>query len=283
MQLGTSYIIIQKRQVDSTFLNTIWITRIALGFTSFFICCITAYPVAQAYNEPKLTLVLPLIGLTPLIIGFKSTRIDTSVRRLTIGRLTVLELGSTALGAMLVVGLVWLFKSIWVLAASGCIYASIEVILSHTFLEGRRNRFQWDWDAFQEVWRLGRWFIAIGVLAWLSNEMVNFIPKRIFLWRSDQNLSSIASGAGTFAICHNFIRMLQTSISFPAYAETFRVCPSDLRQNVQIGRLTIVGLTWLMLMPFVLFSRQIISLVFGSHYSYYSTSLTVSEVMPIMA
>jgi hypothetical protein len=79
--------------------------QILRGIMLWLISVMLAGPVAAFYEEPLLAQLLPVAGLTAIIHGLGSINAFTANRNLTLGRWTFLELGSQALG--IIVMIVW--------------------------------------------------------------------------------------------------------------------------------------------------------------------------------
>lgn len=163
--LGISTAIIQdKRGDDRSFLNTAWTMQIIRGAILWLITCALAIPVARFYDEPLLAQILPVAGLSALIYGFHSTRMETLNRHLKLGRLTAMNVIAQTAGVIIMSLLAWYMQSVWALVIGGLLGAIFTVVLSHTFLPGMKNRFELERDAFWRLLRFGQ-FIFFGTIA----------------------------------------------------------------------------------------------------------------------
>ena len=71
-----------------------------------------AYPLSVWWGRPNLAYLIPVAGLAAFASGFNSTRLDTAARHLALGRLTVLQLVSQLLAALITVGMAWWLRSV---------------------------------------------------------------------------------------------------------------------------------------------------------------------------
>ena len=71
--------------------------------------------------------------------------------------MTQIELGCQL--ATMIFQLVWatVAPSLWTLAGGWLFGAALKVVLTHIALPGPPNRFQWDRDAFKEIFDFGKW------------------------------------------------------------------------------------------------------------------------------
>src|SRR5581483_9951160 len=131
-----------KRGEDADFLNTAWTIQILRGFaiclvTALMACCLyiasvfNLVPTNSAWASPHLPLVLLVVGLSPVLSAFESTKSMTAYRDLRFGRVIMIglvaQLGSLALTATL--GIVT--RSIWALVAGLLAAPLITTFMSH--------------------------------------------------------------------------------------------------------------------------------------------------------
>lgn len=162
--VGVSPAIMQsKRGDDRDFLNTAWTIQIIRGACLWVVACLLAYPAALLYNEPQLTLLLPVAALSLLINGFNPTKLETANRHLRAGRVTAIDLGVQIVGLIVAIAAAWLTQSVWALVISGIAAAAVQVVFLQVFLPGSRNRFRWEREAAQELISFGKWIFLSTV------------------------------------------------------------------------------------------------------------------------
>jgi len=163
--IGIGPSIIQNRRGDdAVYLNTAWTIQAVRGILLFLVSAVGAAPVARFYGEPSLASMIPVVGLGAAISGFNSTALFTTVRRVALGRLTVIDLSSqlSGLAVMVVVGFIW--HSIWGIVFGGLVANAVRMILGHAILPGVRNRFLWDRPSAQTLLTFGRWIFVSTLL-----------------------------------------------------------------------------------------------------------------------
>ena len=159
------HMIIQSaRGDDPKFLNTAWVVKIVRGVILWLLACLLAVPVANFYEQEMLAQIIPIIGLTSIISGLASTKIATSNRHLMLGRLTVLELGSQAVGAVIIIGIALWLQTVWALVIGALAFNLIKTVFSHIILPGAPNRLEWDKTAFRDIFNFGK-YIFFGSIA----------------------------------------------------------------------------------------------------------------------
>ena len=126
------------------------------------------------------------------------------------------------------IGWAFIDRSIWALVAGAICSAVVRVILSHTWLPGVPNRWQWDKLAFREIFHFGKWMFLSSILGFLVNSGDRLLLGGLL------NTNSL----GIYSIAYlifNSVEQLPTKImgdvSFPALSEVSRDRPTELKRS----------------------------------------------------
>lgn len=178
--VGIGPAIVQRGEGDDPrFLRTAWTVQVLRGVVLWAAACLLAKPVALFYGEPRLAWALPVIGLTPLLLGFEATSKYTLQRRLRWERPTLVETGSAALGIAATVALAAAHRAVygpdhpgalWVVIAGGLLGTGVRVLLSHLALPGIRHRFLLDRQHAGALFTFGRWIFVSTLLTFLAGQ-----------------------------------------------------------------------------------------------------------------
>jgi O-antigen/teichoic acid export membrane protein len=224
-------IIQSPRGNDPAFLNTVWTVQIIRGFILFAFTLLVAgfawlaqvlhmWPEQSTYAAPQLPLVLAVTGISAIIYGFQSTKVDVAVRDFEQKKVVLAEFVSQLAGllTMLIIG--YFTRSIWALVGSGLVAALAMTLLGHFWFSGPHNRLHWERSALREVVVFGRWMLlssAVGVLAMNGDR----------IWFGG---SMSASELGVYSIAVLFLGALQMgmqrllgAVALPAFSEAARV------------------------------------------------------------
>ncbi|MEJ5863063.1 oligosaccharide flippase family protein [Pseudomonas farsensis] len=178
-------IIQSQRGEDPLFLNTAWTVQILRGFALFGLTLLLAlgswltqqadlWPVGSTYADPQLPLVLAVTGVSAIIYGLQSTKMDIAVRTLQQKRVVLIDLASQLVGLVVMLVIGYYTRSIWSLVAAGLVAALTSTVLGHIAMHGPANRLQWDRTALAELVSYGRWILLssmVGVLAMYGDRM----------------------------------------------------------------------------------------------------------------
>jgi len=256
-------IIQNKRGDDPAFLNTAWTIQGIRGLVLWLCACLIAWPAAQFFREPMLVQLLPVVGITSFIAGLNSTKMPTANRKLQLGRLTAVEIGSYALGLVVMIILAWVYKSVWALVAGGIISALTKLLLSHTVLEGAPNRFHWDQEAFRELNRFGRWIFISTVMGFLASQGDRLVFARLL----DVRFLGIYTVALSLSmVVQQVVQNLSSKVLFASYSELIRDRPERLYYVLRKNRIILAAVGVVVSLFFVLFGEMLINLLYDNRY-----------------
>ncbi len=236
--LGLNANIVQSRRgSDPAFLNTAWVLQIfrgvllwliALGIALLLVFAkrIGIVPKESVYADPELPSIIAVVSFTAVISGFGSTKVFEANRNLALGRITLLELVTYISGLLFMLGWALLDRSIWALVAGGIFTAAATTVLSHWWLHGTANRWQWDTLAFWEILHFGKWIFLAGIVGFFTVNSDRLMlggmiaPTMLGVYVIAYNLSNTVEQVLTRHIA---------GVTFPALSEIARERPVDLR------------------------------------------------------
>jgi len=250
-------IIQHKRGEDPDFYNTAWTVQIIRGLVLFLGAVLLVGPGLYAiglllaktsgpgggtpvYSDPMLYPLICVGSMSALIGGFNSTRFFTANRRLTIGSLTIMEVGVQAMGVATMASWAWYYHSVWALVGGGLVTAWMKMLLTHTMLPGGSNRLHFEREAFDDLFRFGRWIFLSTSALFIAGQgdrllLGMYISKTVL---------------GVYSIAYFLSDALSLMIGFvtrrvflPAFSHVARDNPDRLRMNYYKVRLRLDALT----------------------------------------
>ena len=215
--IGINPSIVQnQRGDDPDFLNTAWTIQVGRGVLLWVCTCLLAWPFAAFYGEQQLAWLIPVAGLAALIGGFMSTSLATARRHLEIGRLTRLEVVAQIVSILVMVLGAWLWHSVWAIVIGGLVGGSVKLLLSHTWLADRPNRFRWDREAARSLFGFGKWIFASTLLTFLALNLDRIMLGK-FMTLRELGLYSMAIVLAMVAVV--VADRLSTTVIYPALAK----------------------------------------------------------------
>lgn len=227
-----------KRGDDQFFLDTAWTIQVIRGFLLWGGACLLAWPMAQFYNAPELSLYLPIAGVALVIAGFNPTRIETAHRHLLVGRVTLLDVASQFIGILAMVVLAWITRSVLALVIGGVITAAVKLVLMHFFLPGQRNRLMWEREAGGELIHFGKWIFLSTAFWFVSSQGDKAILGR-FLSLDMLGIYNIGYFLASFPLLLG--HAVNQRLMIPVYREQPPAAAQENRQKLHRLRMAMSG------------------------------------------
>jgi O-antigen/teichoic acid export membrane protein len=150
--LGPS-VIQSRRGDDPVLLNTVWTLQVLRGAGIFVVSLVLAWPMTVLYHEPRLTKLLPALGIIVVIGSFNSTNLLSASRHLGLRRLFLLDISCQIFGLLITVGCALLHPSVWALVIGSTTTAIYRAAISfyRPAIPGIRNSFCWDRECIRSL------------------------------------------------------------------------------------------------------------------------------------
>ena len=226
-----------QRGQDPIFLNTAWTVQVIRGWLIWSVCLLVALllhlaggsewlPAHSVYSADVLPIILAVSTFSAVITGFQSTKLISTNRDLDMKRITLIELITQFIGLVVMGILAWVTRSIWALVVGGLISSVITVVLSHFWLPGIENRFQWDKSALKELVGFGRWIVLSSALFVVA---VNGDRLLLGAWFSADTLGIYSIAINLATVIENGAYRIFGTVSLPVLSEVARTEPQRFR------------------------------------------------------
>ena len=274
--LGLRQSIVQSRRgTDPALLNTAWALQILRGFilwiialtissAIFFANTAGMVPHGSVYAHPSLPYVIAALSLGAVIGGFESTKLSQASRDLMIGRITQIEIATQIVGVLCMLVWAWFDRSIWALVIGGIVAGISRTTLSHSWLPGNANRWQWDRTAFLELLHFGKWIFASSILGFLASS-----GDRLLLgWAVDGSLLGVYVIAFlAFSSVEQILMKVMGDVSFPALSEIVRERRPDLKRNYYRLYVPIASIAYLSSGFLMMSGQTLVNLLYDPRYA----------------
>lgn len=212
-------IIRTKRGEDTDFLNSAWTVQIVRGVLLWLGCCALAWPVAAIYDEPMVAALLPVVGLTALINGFRTTAFSTANRKMVLGRTTTIQFVGQAVGIVAMIAWALIEPTVWVLAGGGVVGSLVTLGLGYRLMPTHRHRLRWEPEAISELYGFGKWIFLSTALTFLATQADRMVFPLVFDTRT---LAFYSLAFALVLMPLSIVNMLAKRVMFPAYSRVFR-------------------------------------------------------------
>ena len=226
-------IIQHKRGDDPDFLNTAWTVQIIRGLGLWFICLLIAWPIARFYDESQLLWLIPIVGLSTVINGFNSTALFTLKRKISLGKLTVFELGIQLIALSVMLVWAWFDRTIWALIVGNLVSEFLRMVISHRLVPETHNRFAWEQKAIADIFSFGRWIFASTSMTFLAAQADRLILGKLLSFQ----LLGVYNIAFIFADLPKMVmNRIGNQVIFPVISRQASLPRTSLRKKIKQKR-----------------------------------------------
>lgn len=252
------------RAEERTFNNTAWTLQIGRGLMIWGLLVLASGPLASFYEEPRLQWLVIALGFTALLQSSASTSVYLAKRRLLIGRLTALEVGTQLLGAIVMCSLATVWRNEWALVVGTILSTAVYVALTHFSLGRVRNWFAWDHESVWELMRFGKWIVVGTLISFLALQIDRILLGKIgtFTQLGIYHLALAIAMLGPLTM-----ERLSMSIQFPLLSEAARQSSDAFRQRLFQSRLMLLDAGQLLILGIFAIGPVFFGFLYHDNYS----------------
>ena len=256
-------IIQNPRGDEPIFQNTAWTMEIIRMLLLWSFIWLVSDHVASFYEQPQLAWLLPVASVTIVINAFQSTRVAGSERHLNIGKLTYVELVSQLVGSVVMVVLALITGSVWALVVGMIVNSIVRTTLTHTVLSGIKNRFQWDWTCFWDLFHFGK-YIWLGSIAAFVIDSGDRAVLGKYVTLTELAVYQIAFFIATVPAMIS--KQMNGKVMFAMYARSAEYDSPETRRKQQMARAALSGGFLTAALFFGLIGQWLIGVLYGPEY-----------------
>jgi O-antigen/teichoic acid export membrane protein len=214
--LGVGPSVIQAKNPHPRLLDVAWSVHVVRGLGLWLISILCAYPAALWYNDTRLFLLIPAVGLVSAIRGFCSPTQFTLSRDLRLRELTIIEIGSQLIFVVATSVIAYFWRNVWALVFGGWLSAISFTIFSFFITKAPLPRWCWDREALRSITRFGRWVLISTIFTYLLNQGDRLILGS-FLTLAQLGMYQIANVIARAVSQLN--NVVASRVLFPVYAK----------------------------------------------------------------
>ncbi len=179
MDSGFRQALIQKKNIDDNDLCTVFYSNILLGLISYILLFLTAPFVAKFYNEPRLILLIRIIGISIIINSFKIVQEAVLSKKLDFKSIVFASLPGTIVSGIIAIILAYNGFGVWSLVFQMIIYS-----LVNSFFLWRSYRWQpkliFSIKSFERLYSFGSKLFLSGILNIIFQNIFIIVIAKIF-------------------------------------------------------------------------------------------------------
>lgn len=237
--IGLRQNIIQSHRNDELYLNTAWVVQIVRGALLWFVGImfslilfavghLTVLPPTTAYSDRTLPYVIAVLSFSVFIGGLQSTKLSEASRNLSLGRITQIQIFAQVAGLFSMVAWAFFQKSVWTLVVGHIVATIATTLLSHSWLPGVSNRWQWERSALHDIIHFGKWIFISSILGFFANSADRILLGGLV---DSATLGVFSIAVTIFGIVYQFFVKFILEVAFPALSEVVRERPTQLKRN----------------------------------------------------
>jgi len=250
------------RGEDPAFRNTAWTLGVIRGLILWAFAAALAYPVGQFY-DPQLAKILPVAGSVCLIAALASTSLAVLGRRMHLRGVTLLDLGSTALGIVITCVWAWLSPTVWSIIGGALFAAAARTVISWMLVPGHRDRFMLEREAVREIMGFGRWILISTIITFIVLQADRLLLGKLF---SIEDLGVYSIAISLVVMPRDLVSRLASAVQFPMLARTARVEAHSMEAVLAQTRGPLLLFTLWIMLAIGLGAQSFFNLLYDSRY-----------------
>lgn len=130
-ELPIAAAVVQMEKVTRTDLNTAWTINAIRGALAMVLMVASSWPLAAAYQEPRLVLLISVLAIYPLLLGLRNPAMELYTRELDFRREAITETSIKVATFVVMTGLAWATRSYWSIAMGLLASGVTAVVMSY--------------------------------------------------------------------------------------------------------------------------------------------------------
>jgi lipopolysaccharide exporter len=199
---GMDTVLIQNHQASPAQFNTAWTLNVLAGLAVFVVMAGLALPASYFYHEPRLTLVVLILGFGAAIQGLENIGVVLFRKQLRFDREFRYLLGKRLIGFAITIPLAFLLHSYWALVI-GTVAGRIGSVAFSYLVQPFRPKLEL--TTVREMMHFSKWLMMQNALAFLKERSATFIIGRL----------AGPAALGTFSVAAEIASMPGTELVAP--------------------------------------------------------------------
>lgn len=273
-------IVRSKNVEERRFVDTAWTIQVIRNAVLWLITLGISVPVANFYQRPELSYLIPLAAISLLINGLFPIKVILASRSMNLFKVTAFQLVGQVSGATLSILLAIYYKNALVFVAGTVIAELVRLILYRRYLTGNNNTFDWHKPAVAELIGFGKWIFLSSGFGFVAKNANVFILGKFLA----PDLFGIYTVAMVLALLPVTVcSMLNGKVLLPLFSELGRQGASP--QAIQRARYIVLGVAAAVTSLLMFMSPLFFALLYDERYSdagYISLAVLVTTLPELL-
>lgn len=262
-------IVSHKDGENRDFYDTAWTLQVLRGVILGVLCVLFAQVFADFFEEPQLSVILPIFALLFLFSGFQSTARALLQKRIAVVRADLFELSILIFTVLVQVVIALITPTIWALVIGSVVSSAATLIASYLLIPGMRHRFLIQPTCARQILHFSKWIFLSSIIYFLAFNFDRlYFAKQISL-----------ADLGVFAIARSIAEMVSSAAARSSNLLVFPSVAAAQGQNYEIrgkllhGRRTVLLLVAIGLGAFVAVADRAVEVLYDARYAEAATLL----------
>ena len=176
---GLGIALIRSKSVSETDFNTVFYTNIALSTIAYIVVFIGSPYVASFYNQPELTLLIQVMGLSVFINATKIVQNAIFSRDMNFKALMKSNTTSIALSGIFGVSAAWYGLGVWSLVIQN-LSASLISAVALWYMSSWRPKLEFNYSSFSQLFKFSKNILAEGLVDVIFKNSYILVIGRLF-------------------------------------------------------------------------------------------------------
>jgi len=161
-------IVNNRRGSEPDFYNTAWTIQIVRGLILFALAMLLTVPIARAYDNPELLVLLPVVAPIFILTGLTSPARFLLQKQLQVRKLALFDLSTSLFAIAVQIGLALYTPTIWALVFGLLIGTAAPAVASFFLIDWRTHRLRWEKEAVKAILHFGKWIFLASLIYFLA-------------------------------------------------------------------------------------------------------------------
>lgn len=201
-EFGFELALIQNQKAERRHYDTAWTLSILRGLFAGLIIFLLAEPLANIFEDPRLTEVIQILAFLPLIQGTYNIGTVAFRKELTLNKEFIFRILPRLAGVAITIAFAFTWRSYWALVYGTLAGASLRLVLSYV-MHSFRPRLSF--AALGEIFDFSKWILLNSIVAFANRKADTFIIAKFL----------DATALGMFALSRQIANMASSEVIAP--------------------------------------------------------------------
>jgi O-antigen/teichoic acid export membrane protein len=253
--IGLEDNVIQNPRGDEpAFLNTAWTLQVLRGALLWLGSFLLAWPMANFYHEPRMAILLPILGFGCLLASLTSPGMLSLSRHMGVAKISLLELVTQFITFVVTLIYAEISPTLWALVVGRTVSELCRTLISYKLAPGM-PRFTWERDAVRSLVKFGRWILIGTALYYLASQADKLILGKLVDFRT---LGVYGIAFSLSDIPRQIILQFCNRVGYPFIAKFSALPREEYRKMVMKYRMPVLAAGALLLVLVICLGDQFI-------------------------